>query len=202
MKLTFSFSQFLRSRSMAKRRRAVRGRSTQAEALDARVLLAADLGIKASTLAMNVNVDGARSASETRSVINDAGRVDSQRIDSQRRDSAARTSLREANRDSRLSASDALVVTNRQGGTANQLRELGGPSGDRISNAQKENIRQLMVDLNSIRSESEVTPEQISQLLRDLAAVAADATRPSEESVTQLIENTQAAAEDGQFTPA
>ncbi|TWT97127.1 dockerin type I domain-containing protein [Neorhodopirellula pilleata] len=199
MKLPDSLGRLLNSRYTAKPRRAIRERSMRLEKLDARAMLAADFGMGASALAMDVNADGAVSASDALSVINHLVRSESQRGDG-----VVGDSLRDTNRDGRISSIDALLVINhlnRHGGGTIQLRELVGPRGDRISDAQKDNIRQLMGDLNSIRAESEVTPEQITQLLGDLATVAADATRPSEESVSQLIESAQAAAEDGKFTP-
>ncbi|WP_197454594.1 dockerin type I domain-containing protein [Stieleria varia] len=146
------------------------------EKLDARAMLAADSGMGASSLAMDVNADGAISASDALSVINHLVQNDSQFGDS-----VVGESFHDTNRDGRVSSSDALMVINHlnlRGAGTIQLRELIGPRVDRISDAQEENIRQLMVDLNSIRSESEVTPEQITQLIGDLATVAAEATRP------------------------
>ena len=170
------------------------------ETLDARALLAADMGMGASMLAMDVNADGAVTAADALDVVNDLGRNRSRDINS-----ASGAGIRDTNRDGTVSSLDALTVINhmnRHGANTIDLRELIGQRGDLISDAQKENLGQLFADLNAIRAESDVTPEQITQLLNDLAVVIDSATRPSEESVSQLVENTRDSVEDGQFTPA
>lgn len=78
--------------------------------------------------------------------------------------------------------------------------DLGSLRTPLISDAQKENLKQLRADLMAIRADSEVTPEMIDQLVDDLAAAAEVATRPSEESVAALRETFAEVTEDQELT--
>ncbi|WP_146591578.1 hypothetical protein [Posidoniimonas polymericola] len=69
-----------------------------------------------------------------------------------------------------------------------------------ISDAQKENLKQLRADLLAIRADSEVTPEMVERLATDLAAAAEVASRPSEESVATLRAAIAEVVEDQELT--
>ena len=77
---------------------------------------------------------------------------------------------------------------------------LANREGGLISDAQKENIRKLGNDLRDIASDSEVTREQVQQLVTDVVAIADGATRPDEELVDTLRENFSEAIADGELT--
>ena len=71
---------------------------------------------------------------------------------------------------------------------------------DLISDAQKENIKTLIVDLQAIAADSEVTSEQVQQLVTDVMEVADGATAPDEALVQTLHDDFAAAMEDGDLS--
>ena len=152
-----------------------------------------------NAFAMDVNTDGAVTAADALEVINDLGQNGSREVDGE---SVAR--LRDTNRDGTVSSMDALTVINhmnRNGARTIDLRDLMGQRGDLISDAQKENVRQLLEDLNAIRADRMLRRSKSLSSLTTWRRSSENATPPSEESVSQLVENTRDAADDGEFTP-
>ncbi len=72
--------------------------------------------------------------------------------------------------------------------------------GQNISDQQKENIKQLLQDLERLKEESEVTDEQKEALVDSFVAVFDDATRPDSETVVEFATSLQDALEDGEVS--
>ncbi len=177
----------------------------QVELLESRTLLAADFGFGAPLVAMDVNTDGSITPLDVLSLIGDLNQQTGISIGEgvlQKTGNPRVTG--DVNRDGGLTSLDVLSVIrglNQRGSGPISLHDVIGNHANRISDAQRENLQKLFSDLNAIREDSEVTPEQITQLVGDVATLLDGATLPSEESVSQLLEDFHAAAEDGQFSP-
>ena len=69
-----------------------------------------------------------------------------------------------------------------------------------VSATQRENIRTLVSDIMAIRSESEVTPEQIEELRSSLSDMTEGATRPDRSLVLQLLRDARTVRSDGEIS--
>ncbi len=69
--------------------------------------------------------------------------------------------------------------------------------GNRISDQQIVNIRKLVDELQRIRSESEVTEDQVQTLVDAISSVFDDTQRPAPETVQALVTTVKDAREDG-----
>ena len=70
------------------------------------------------------------------------------------------------------------------------------PDGSNLSSTQQRNVEKLKSDLESIKGKSHVTPQMKQQLAADLTAMAEGATKPSQATVQQLVNDLTAAAAD------
>ena len=69
-----------------------------------------------------------------------------------------------------------------------------------VSATQRENISTLVSDIMAIRSESEVTPEQIEELRSSLSDMTEGATRPYRSLVLQLLRDARTVRSDGEIS--
>lgn len=187
------------------RRRSIRNASLQVELLESRTLLAADLSFGAPMVAMDVNADGSISPLDVLSLVSDLNQQTLAPIAEGVLQGVGNPHMTaDVNGDGSLTSLDVLSVIrglNQRGSGPILLSDVIGDRDDLVSDTQKENLQKLFSDLNAIRADSEVTPEQITQLVGNVATLLDGATLPSQESVSQLLDDLQAAAEDGQFTP-
>jgi len=94
-----------------------------------------------------------------------------------------------------------LPQRNRLDSTNRQLHQsMQEVSLNLISEQQRENLAQLRNDLEAVIANSEVTSEMIQQLAESLSAVMDGATRPSGDSVAQLVNTIQSSLDDGSIT--
>ena len=75
------------------------------------------------------------------------------------------------------------------------------PTGEHMSDAQKQNLEMLKKELVNIQASSEVTDAQKESLAKSLSAITEGATKPSEESVQALASSLSAAKADGEVAP-
>lgn len=173
------------------------------ESLESRRLLAGD-GL-ASTLAMDVNVDGRVTAADALRVINGLSVVRST-AETVIADSATAVdrALLDVNADGMISASDALRVINslepkgvsaiadrvllqvRQGLTESRLEVLDGIFGQ-IDGAEGP-IDRLIDSMNRLRSGSGLSTLQVGQLLDDMADLLQSESLPSSDSLDALAD--------------
>jgi hypothetical protein len=192
-----SFLKFHRPINHPLRRHRSQPRVLAAESLESRLVLS--VGPTAALVALDANCDHWVTPADALTVINALHAQSARGGDT----GTPKTAL-DINGDGKLSPRDALQVINhlnRPGNGRTNLRGGWDNWGSRISDTQKENIRQLFVDLNAIRADSEVTPDQIVQLREDLHSMLNGATAPSEESVAQLRTDFQAAMTDDELSP-
>lgn len=192
-----SLLKFHRPTKHAHRRHRVPTRVLAAEFLESRLVLT--VGPTAALVALDTNCDHWVTPADALTVINALHAQAARGGDT----STPRAAL-DVNGDGQLSPRDALQVINhlnRPGAGRTNLKGTWDGWGSHISDTQKENIRQLFGDLNAMRAESQVTSEQIVKLRDDLHAMLNGATAPSEESVTQLRTDLQAAMADDELSP-
>ena len=79
--------------------------------------------------------------------------------------------------------------------------EIQQPTGENMSEAQKENVVALKTTLEALKAESEITDEQKAQLQKALMNAVDGATKPSEESVSALTTSLSTAMADQSLTP-
>jgi hypothetical protein len=70
-----------------------------------------------------------------------------------------------------------------------------------ITGNQIANISKLITDLKTAKAGSEVTGEQKDELKADVITMLKNAQKPDAQAVEQLINDFNAAAADGEFTP-
>ena len=80
-------------------------------------------------------------------------------------------------------------------------KDSGASREMHISPAQQQNIDRLQADLNAIKANSQVTPDQVKQLQKDLMAAVDGATKPSQQSVEKLAQDLANAWSDQKLTP-
>lgn len=71
------------------------------------------------------------------------------------------------------------------------------PTGANMSEPQKKNVQELIVDLQSIANSSTVTQEQVKALGNSLMILAQGTTKPSQQSVDKLAQDLADALSDG-----
>jgi hypothetical protein len=76
------------------------------------------------------------------------------------------------------------------------------PTGQQMSEQQKQNLQKLQNDLNAIKQGSTVTQEQKTALKNDLLAIADGATKPNPALVQQLANDLAEALADGKLSNA
>ncbi|MEL6105731.1 MAG: dockerin type I domain-containing protein [Planctomycetota bacterium] len=193
---------FAKNRTTSQKRMESR-RSMTVETLDTRALLTGDIGIGnfatgESVMRFDVNRDSFVTSNDALRVINEIDRGGVREVRGIRQAEAF-----DSNADGWVTAADALVVVNhvgRHGNTEIGLRDLLGDRRQLVSEEQRDNFRQLFTDLNALRRESDVTPQQIMELLGSVATAFEDANLPSQESVQQLVDTVTAAVDDGELS--
>lgn len=147
------------------------------EGLEARAMMAADLGVAPAADVMDINADGVVSPVDALQVINNL-----------RHDSLSTRNLAvmDVNGDGAVSSLDALAVVNRLNG--GNLREGGLRQriGDKISEIRDTRAAELGDEATDIR-------EQVQ-------AIREDATRPDRSVVRQLVMEVRAVRADGEVT--
>ena len=178
-----------------------RPRRLIAESLESRRLLAADAAWSPALLALDTTCDGSVAADDVVAIVNRINRFEAGDTPA----GGVRSAALDVNRDGFVSAADVLPVINQlnwRGTFRVQVPEAWEGRTPVISDAQQENLQQLFADLNALRADCAVTPEQVSQLVDDFRALLDGATRPDEDAITQLVEDYQAAVDDDEVTPA
>jgi uncharacterized membrane protein YdfJ with MMPL/SSD domain len=116
-------------------------------------------------------------------------------------ESMATPAIRERLAELGVDVESILPQRNRLDSTNRQLHQsMQEVSLNLLSEQQRENLAQLRSDLESVIANSEVTSEMIQQLAESLSAVMDGATRPSEDSVAQLVNTIQSSLDDGSIT--
>lgn len=90
----------------------------------------------------------------------------------------------------------------RRGGDAANQNGKTRQRGASVSDQQKKNIEVLKTDLNAIKSNSEVTPEQKDALKNSLMTLAEGTTKPDAALVESLANNLSNALADGNLSSA
>jgi len=174
-------------------------RRLAAESLESRRLLAGDVAWSPALLALDATCDGLVAADDVVTIVNRINRFEVGGVET----GVGRPAALDVNRDGHVSAADVLPVINQLnwgGAIRLQMPETWEDPTPVVSDAQQQNLQQLFDDLNALRADSEVTPEQVAQLVDDFRALLDGATRPDEDAVTQLVDDYQAAADDGEIT--
>lgn len=177
-------------------------RSLQLELLEARRPMAADLNEASLTLAADTDADGHVAPSDALVVINELNRSGPRGMPGSADHSPEARRMRrlDSDGDGHLAPLDALRVINRlnrDGAKQIAVADVDGGHGELVSDTQKANIQKLFRDLNAIRASSDVTCQQIVQLVRDVGRAVDGAVAPSAETLDKLTSDLTAALEDG-----
>ena len=176
-----------------------RPRRLIAESLESRRLLAADAAWSPALLALDTTCDGSVAADDVVAIVNRINRFEAGDTPA----GGVRSAALDVNRDGFVSAADVLPVINQlnwRGTFRVQVPEAWEGRTPVISDAQQENLQQLFADLNALRADCAVTPEQVSQLVDDFRTLLDGVTCPDQDTVTQLVDDYWAAVEDEEIT--
>lgn len=177
------------------------------ETLESRTLLAADILPPRLLLAMDVTGDGSVSSADALHVINGLNTWGTGDWRGQGGTVANLALLRrlDANNDQTFTPLDALSVINRlneSGPQTIELRDLVGSIVDQLTPEQQTSIEQFFHDLNSIRTEADISGDQILALVENLSGIVGDATAPTREQIDALTTSFLDEIADGELSDA
>lgn len=116
--------------------------------------------------------------------------------------SSQRNTNAQAPREEKPSSNSNGINVSEQTSTGGNRNVISGNSrtkaaGANMSEQQKKNVQELIVDLQSIANSSTVTQEQVKALGNSLMILAQGTTKPSQQSVDKLAQDLADALSDG-----